>query len=63
MNKITLDAIRLGLKNWWKVALILLIVGLFVSGWAFKIGPLACDKKPVKFSEVTPEIVTPAAKN
>ena len=59
MNKIALDAIKIGLKNWWKVLLILLVAGLLISGWGLKIGPLACDKSPVIMSE--PE-GTPALK-
>jgi len=55
MNKAALDAIKLLFKNWWKLVLIILVAGLMISGFAFKIGPFACDKQGIKYQDVTPE--------
>jgi len=51
MNKQTLEAIKLGLKSWWKVLLILIVAGLVISGYSFNLGPFGCNKQAVKFSE------------
>lgn len=51
MNKQTLEALRLLVKNWWKVgilcAVIVAIAGLALSGYKLNVGPLACDKQAI----------------
>ena len=42
---------QLTLKNWWKIILILVVVGLVLSGYKFNIGPFGCEKEPIKVME------------
>ncbi len=55
VNKLTLTAIRDILKNWWKVVIILFvlggIIGLSISGYRFKFGSFSCDKEQVEIDK------------
>lgn len=34
--------------NWLKIIIVLVIIGIVLSGWAFKFGNLSCEKSPIK---------------
>ena len=67
MNDWKMKLLGLISKNWWKFILIILAAGIAFSGWAFQIGPLACDKQALKVKtsdgkEISAPDVIPAKK-
>jgi len=44
--------VQILIKNWWKLILIVLAVALAITGFSFKIGPLACQKSEIKVKAV-----------
>lgn len=40
------------IKNWWKLILIVLAVALAITGFSFRLGPLACQKSEIKVKAV-----------
>ena len=51
MNKAGLDAIKLLLKNWWKVILVIIAAGVMVSGYVIQIGNVGCNKQQIKLMD------------
>ena len=40
------------IQNWWKLILVILAVALAITGFNFKLGPLACQKSEIKIKSV-----------
>jgi len=51
MNKAGLDAIKLLLKNWWKVILVIIAAGVMISGYVIQIGSIGCNKQQIKLMD------------
>lgn len=43
-----IQAIKEALKGWWKIWIILITLGLIISGFTLDLGFLKCNKQPVK---------------